>query len=213
MMKIYRPEDFPNLLNKISLTSDQIKEQIRDYSLIFLSVRNRYVEWGLKLPMFVNSFYDYIIKFQKVPSQQDFWNHYLYFNSEYFSEKNFTSDVLEGIKARCFRTYPSLVRDIYFNKYVEEKLNPTDKVVYNINLDVQEGIDMMIEEKAGVYKAINLYVNTQRAIVGRQKKEFRHTKFDNVEYVEFPVDFKGSEKVGNFFMYGKIEFEKLKEYL
>lgn len=212
-MKIYNAQDYPNLLEFVNLTSEQIKEQIITFRLTFIQVRNKFVEWGVQLPMFVNAFYDYVIQYQAIPNQNDFWEHYRIFNAEYFNHVNFDDETMYGVKARCFRTYPSLVRDIFFNKYVSEQLQGKATVVYSIDLDVREGIDMMIVESNGENKAVNLYVNTQRALIGRQKKESRHISFDNVEYVEFPVDFKGSEKIGDFFMYGKQEYEKLQQYL
>ena len=212
-MKIFNTQEYPNLLDSINITSEQIKGQIISFRLTFIQVRNKFVEWGVQLPMFVNAFYDYVVKYQTIPNQNDFWEHYQRFNADFFSSANFNEEIKYGVKARCFRTYPSLVRDVFFNKYVSEKLQRKATVVYNVNLDVREGIDMMIVEPNGLNKAINLYVNTQRALLGRQKKENRHTSFDNVDYVEFPVDFKGSEKIGDFFMYGKQEYERLQQYL
>ena len=59
------------------------------------------------------------------------------------------------------------------------------------------------------YFAINLFTKTKRAFQGRSKKVNRHTKFDNVEYVELPVEFKGSYECGVFFLYRKKEYKEL----
>ena len=64
-MHIYNPEQYPNLLPKISLTSDEIKAMVSTYKLTFLAERNYEVEWGKGLPMFVPAFYDFIDYFNK----------------------------------------------------------------------------------------------------------------------------------------------------
>lgn len=212
-MKLFDPMNYTNLLERINLTSQAVRQQIMNYGLSFMSVRNNMVEWGMQIPMFVPSFYDYVVKYSKIPAQEEFYSYYLLFNKCFFEQACFNREIMTGIKARCYRTYPSLVRDIYFNKYVSERLGSSYKVVYNIDLDMKEGIDMMIVDAAGSYKAINLYTSTARAYQGRAKKEYRHVKFDNVSYVEFPVEFQGSEKIGDFFMYGEKEFKSLMKYL
>lgn len=71
-MHIYNPQEYPNLLQAILLTSEEIKNSVSTDKLIFLRERNKEVEWGIKLPMFVDAFYDYIVKTQTIPNQKDF---------------------------------------------------------------------------------------------------------------------------------------------
>ena len=67
-MHIYNPEQYPNLLPKISLTSDEIKAMVSTYKLTFLAERNYEVEWGKGLPMFVPAFYDFILNTNRIPN-------------------------------------------------------------------------------------------------------------------------------------------------
>lgn len=113
---------YNNLLDEISMTSTHIRNNILLYKLSFLQVRNSTVEWGMRIPMFVPSFYDFIIKQHRIPNQEEAYNYYLSYNKEYFESNHLSGEIMTGIKARCFRTYPSLVRDVYFNKFVSEKL-------------------------------------------------------------------------------------------
>ena len=207
--KTYRPDNYTNLLDNIALSSNDVFKIIEPFQLNFPQTRIQSVEWGIKFPMFVTAFYDYVIKRKTVPCQQAFYDYYLLFNKPFFDEKKFDSIILDGLKARVYRTYPSLVRDLYFNKYAGENL-PEANVRYNITLDVAEGIDLMIEIDNSFY-AINLYADTSRAYDARNKKQHRHTSFHNVKYIEFPVNFNGSLKCGNFFLYGNVEFLNLKK--
>lgn len=206
-MKNYNPNNYPSLLPQIGLTSDQIRSAVSDYSLVFSKEHNREVEWGMRLPMFVDAFYDFIIKKAKVPTQEESYQYYLEFNADFFRSLN-RPDLMSGILARSYRTYPSLIRDVYFNKYIEEQLGTRCSVVYNIDLDVQEGIDLMLSTRRGNY-AICFFTQTRRAYQGRAAKVFRHTNFDNVQYVEMPVEFQGSVKAGDFFLYGEKEYKEL----
>ena len=206
-MHIYSQEKFPNLLPKISFNSDEIKSMITPYKLVFLPERNNEVEWKLKLPMFVDAFYSYVIENQSIPNQQLFFEYYIRYNYEFFTKLN-RSDLNSGIRARAYRTYPSLVRDIYFNKYIEEKLCTRCNIIYNTKLDIEEGIDLMIITSKSNY-AISFFTKTKNAYIGRAVKVNRHTLFSNVRYIEMPIDFKGSLSVGDFFLYGEKEYKEL----
>lgn len=206
-MHIYEPKDFPNLLPKILLSSDKIRSIVSTYKLVFSQERNRTVEWGVRLPMFVDAFYVYLTKNQSIPSQEDFFTYYLEFNRGYFENLN-RPDLLSGIRARAFRTYPSLVRDIYFNKYIEERLGNRCQIIYNTRLDIEEGIDLMVITSKNNY-GVCFFTKTRRAYTGRKAKEHRHTLFDNVKYVEMPVEFQGSVQAGDFFLYGEKEYQEL----
>lgn len=157
--------------------------------------------------MFVDAFYDYIVKKQTIPNQKDSFDYYLWYNQDFFTKLN-RPDLESGIKARAFRAYPSLVRDIHFNKYIEEQLGTKCQIIYNTRLDIEEGIDLMIITKKNNY-GVCFFTNTRRAYVGRKAKEHRHTPFDNVKYVEMPMEFKGSVEAGDFFLYGEKEYIKL----
>jgi len=202
---------YSDVLCKIQLTSDQIKDQILHYDLTFSQVRDYAVEKKFKLPMFVSTFYQMLVDTNKIPTQEEFWKGYVEHNKTYFEGQLFDESTMEGVKARLFRTYPSLVRDVYFNKLVSENL-PDKQIVYNVDLDVSEGIDMLVIDK-DKYKGVCLYTDTKRAHEFRKLKENRHVPFQNVEYVEFPVQFKGSLEVGDFFLYGTKEFNQLKACL
>lgn len=202
-MKIFKKENYENLIPQLDLTLEEICETIETFQLTFIQIKNKLVEWELDLPMFVPSFYDFIINEKKIPSQTQFYENYLKLNTSYFSNNNFDEEIMVAIKARVFRTYPSLVRDIHFAKFLFGKFKKSI-VIYNQRLDIEEGIDLMIINNDKHY-AINLYTATSRGFLGRKKKKYRHKDFDNVEYIEVPVDFKGSVKCGDFFLYGTKE--------
>jgi len=207
MSKIFYVENYSNLLKSISLTSDDIRNQIVGYKLTFPQERNNELEWGIKLPMFVDSFYAYIVEYQTIPTQKEAFDYYLQYNKDFFNELN-RPDLESGIMARAFRTYPSLVRDIHFNKYIEERLAARCHIIYNTRLDIEEGIDLMVVTKKNNY-GVCFFTNTRRAYIGRKAKEHRHTPFDNVKYVEMPMEFKGSVEAGDFFLYGEKEYIEL----
>jgi hypothetical protein len=206
-MKQFITTDYPNLLDSVNISSNDIQTQISSYRLTFLNTRNDTVEWGMQLPMFLPCFYDYLITHQSILNQIDFYNYYLEVNKKYFNSQSFSNTIYEGIKARAFRTYPSLVRDIHFATFIKER-NTNWNIIYNTTLDIEEGIDLLIVYNNTFY-GINLFTNTARAFQGRQKKEFRHTKFDNVKYIDIPVEFKGSLKCGDFFLYGAKEYNQI----
>jgi hypothetical protein len=207
-MKTFKPSEYDNEAEVIHMSSERIESSINLYPLDFIQLRVKSVEWGMELPMFVPSFYDFILNNYRIPMQVEYWVHYQRSNDEWFKRNRLNVMQVQGLKARIYRTYPSLVRDIHFAKYVSENLD-VEKVIYNQKLDIEEGIDLMILN-GNNYFAINLFTNTGNAHFGRQKKTFRHINFTNVKYLDVPVEFKGSIKCGNFFLYGNRELIAIK---
>jgi len=210
-MKILDINSYPNLLDHLNLTSSEVCRIIESYTLSFPQVRNDKAEWRIAFPMFLTPFYKYVYNNNRVLNQNDFYNYYLSENKTFFDANKFDAEILEGLKARIYRTYPSLVRDLHFSLFVKENIEEA-QIVYNRKLDVEEGIDLLIKFNDILY-AINLYTDTKRAHIGREKKVYRHTPFENVKYVELPVNFKGSLKCGSFFLYGDAELNLIKKII
>ena len=204
---VYRPTDFPNQLGYLQLSAKDIVSQIVNYHLTFPQVRDKRVEWGIHFPPFINAFYNYVHQKRRIPTQEEYFQFYLKVNSDFFSDGRFDQTIYRGLQARLYRTYPSLVRDIHFNKLLESS-NRGYEIVYNLDLDLAYDIDAMLI-KDGQYWAACLYTQTRRGNFARAKKVYRHTRFLNVNYVEFPVELEDNRKVGEFFLYGEPEITEL----
>jgi len=113
----------------------------------------------------------------------------------------------EDLKASIYRTYPSLVRDLHFNLYAKENIREA-LVISNRKLDVEEGIDQLIQFN-NVFYGVSFFTDTRRAYTGNGKKISRHSPFEDVKYIEFPVNFEGTVKCGSFFLYGKTELNQI----
>jgi len=210
-VRIFDPKDYLNLLPELLISSGNVLVQVSDFALEFPSERNQKVEYEMHLPMFATSFYFFVSTYKRMPTQDEFRRCYYYVNKKYFEQNPIDKKDISGLDARIKRTYPSLVRDLFFCKLVYEDLRDYD-VRYNLDLDIVEGIDLMIS-RGNRHWAFNLFTATRKASDARGKKEYRHEKFSNVTYVEFPVNFKKSLNVGNFFLYGKSELNALKQEL
>jgi len=209
--KTFNPNNYPNLLLNIRLTSSDIYNQIKNYNVPWLPIRIKEVEKkGNGLPVYVKAFYDYIIKYNIVPEATKFYEYYLGFYNNYFSNNKKTIIFMIGVKARCYRTWMSLIRELHFIKYVSQNIPFYYDVIYNFELDAYEGIDMMIidEEK---YYGVNLYVTNTRALENKEDKKTRRDSFDNVINIDHPINIHGDDKknCGEFKLYNKKSFEKL----
>lgn len=204
-------KNYSNLLDYINLTSEDITSTIIKYPLEFMNIRDHYIEWELNVPIFVTAFYLFVITYQRIPTQNEFYRCYKFINKKFFDAVKLSDERELALKARTYRAYPSLVRDLHFNKLVSEQIKGCD-IIYNSALDIDEGIDLLISNSNGIY-AINLYTKTNRALQTRPKKRKKHNEYENVRYIEFPVEFKGSLHVGDFFLYGNKEVEELKKIM
>ena len=203
--------NFPCQLHKWQISYGDIESQLLNYDLNFPTLRLKQVEFGYKFPSFIKAFYQYVNIKQRVPNQKEFWEYYM-------APLISNSDILKddqtrlGLKARVYRTYPSLVRDLHFAKFLKAVIKPNATIQYNLALDQNHGIDVLLLWQKS-YFAINLYVHTARAFEAREHKEYRHKRFDNVEYIELPVQFDHAKVVGDFFLYGPNQIDDLRSIL
>jgi hypothetical protein len=112
-----------------------------------------------------------------------------------------------ALKARIFRTYPSLVRDLHLGVLLKES-RAFDDVFYNEIMDIQYGIDLVVL-KNGVQLGLCLFTNTQIAFKARAKKEYRLKKPVNFKCIEIPIQFRGSKVCGDFFLYSEREIDMI----
>jgi len=205
-MRLIDKDIYESFFDYVDMTSEIIEEQISRYNLIFSPIKNPIVEWKIKFPIFLDSFYRYIYTEKRLPNQNEFWEKYLKYNRKFFKQYNFDEKIMVGLKARIFRAYPSLVRDIHFICFVKEKIQ--GDVIYNRKLDTYDGIDMLIDYKNKLF-GVSLFTNTPRSVSTRKKKNEIHLKYENVTYIDLPVDLKNNNLCGDFYLYGENEYDKL----
>jgi hypothetical protein len=157
-----------NMLNIIDLTAPEIKAVVSKYRLDFIQEWDEEVERGMSLPLFVVAFYDYIIVWGEIPRQEVFFEHY------YNRVDNCPPDKITALRARCYRAYPSLIRDIYFAKLAQES-GKFDDVFYNTKVDTQYGVDIIVE-KDGKRFGICLFINTDNSLNDKKIKSHRAKK-------------------------------------
>ena len=204
---IFNEQEYPNFLNFNNITLQELETFLQSYTFINIPLRNNIIEWKMRLPIFLYPFYDYIYFYKKIPTQQEFYEYYFAKNKTYFKKNPLTLELHQGLQARVYRLYPSLIRDIHFSLFLNTK-QPFQNVIYNRKLDMALGIDVMLRYKDEFY-GINLYTKTKIAVNVRTAKKKRHKEFDNVKYIELPLDLNKCSKIGNFFVYGEREFNEL----
>jgi len=200
-----------NYLNSLQLSYQDLETSLKKMSLNFYSHKENYVEnYNFEPHYFVYSFYDFVLKNKKVPTQKEFAEFYLSKNLNFF-KKSFLNHnklkkkyLLKNLIYRLYRAYPSFVRDLHFSIYLRDKLKNKD-VYYNPYLDVMEGIDVLINDRYGIH----LYTDTPRARYYRDKKHKRHKSNDKYIHIDIPINFRSCYKCGNFFLYREKEMKSL----
>ena len=200
---------YQNFMEQIDLSSAQIESKIKTMNLIFPGQKDDKMEWKTMPPMFISSFYEYVALNNTIPSQKEFWDFYYQTNKNNF--QNYILENINFLKARCYRAYPSFIRDIHFYYImVESKL--FDNVFYHPDVDIKYGIDFVLKYKK-IRFGINCFINTSRSHQGRAKKIFRHPHVKSLALIDLPVDFSSCKKCGRFFLYSNRELLQLKELL
>jgi hypothetical protein len=147
-----------NTLDDVWLSSKQIEEQIKNYNISFLQIRVPEIEFGMKVPIFIYPFYSFLLREDRMPTQNEYWLEYCSKNKQSLINLKLTTQQKLGLKARVFRTYPSLVRDIHFGALLRD-CKEFDDVFYNETLDVKYGIDLVVS-KNNKYIGLNLFTTT-----------------------------------------------------
>ena len=196
---------YQNFMDNINLSSKIIETQIAPMKLTFLAEKNHEIEWKTMPPMFIYSFYNFIAKHNRIPTQTEFWNFYCHENKNNFTDK--VKNSLRSLQARAFRAYPSFVRDVHFY-YILVESEMFDRVFYHPEVDVKYGIDFVVRYKDKNF-GVNCYIETPRSQQGRKKKQFRHSKVKKLIHIDLPVHFKGSKKCGQFYLYSQRELTQL----
>jgi len=196
-------------MDKINLSRKAIEAQIQSMSLEFFSQKDERIEWKTKPPSFILSFYKFVYYKKRIPHQIEFWKYYSEENKNDFSEN--IKQYLPALKARCYRAYPSFVRDIHFY-YLMVESNLFEQVLYHPEIDIKYGIDFVVRYKEKNF-GINCYIDTPRSQQGREKKQFRHSKVKNLIHIDLPVHFKGCKKCGQFYLYSQRELSQLLKIL
>jgi hypothetical protein len=199
---------YRNFCNSLTMTANEIEKIVRDYELNFPSEISYKIEHEIKPPKFVVSFYDWIVKRKTIPTQDEFWMHYMCVNDLYFDKKNFQGYDFSAFKGRVYRAYPSYVRDLHFVQLLKSKFKKST-VIYSIKLDVEYGIDILIINN-NVNYGVNLFTSTERGNDARGWKTNRHLKLDDVIYIDLPIVM-GVANFGDFFLYHENEVQMLTE--
>lgn len=194
-----------NELDYIYLTATDIEKQLLKMSLKFPRDKDNDVENNIKFPMFVDSFYDFIKIKQTLPTQEEFWLYYCKKNLNYLKSLNLIKPKKIALKARIYRTYPSLIRDIHFACLLRDsKLFST--VMYNRDYDYKYGIDVILV-KDNKTIGLNLFTDTSRARYARNLKHYRPKQPVKFQCYDIPIRLNPNNKLGNFYLYNKEHVE------
>lgn len=201
--------DFANDLEKINFNSLFVEEQIKTfkYNQARSGTKNEYVENTLRLPSMIMPFYDYVFENQKIPEPEKYINELFPIN--YLSWiKQFDSEIQKGIKYRLWKSYPSFIRDLHFCLLLRDRASYFSKIIYNRKLDVEFGIDILINYKE-INFGVKLYTYTENGLKFRNKKDRRHLQFDNIIGVELPINLDKCKTCGDIYLYSENEMELL----
>lgn len=215
-----------NLLEAFDFSYYDLEETISDYNLSFPSDGQEQADIEkASLPEFNIAFYELCTKYQRVPSQKEFYDYYLDKNKdktvrvagEVKKISDFTDEQKKALKARLYkRPYPSLVRDIHFGLMMRART--LFKVFSSIETDSDKGYDLLVrEDMLEKDFAVHLWLMTSNSLsYRRRKKEYRHEFKEDYVNIETPIDpfqIAGNEnqgkEVGDFFLYDEGQVLKL----
>ncbi|MGM0409471.1 MAG: hypothetical protein ACQEQF_01810 [Bacillota bacterium] len=194
-----------NKLDKLNFNYKEIENKIEGMDLKFIPLKINKVEKYITFPIFVNEFYNFIEEKNTIPSQKEFSEYYINKHKDKNCIADLTKREKRGLYARLFRAYPSYIRDIHFSKFFQDIIN-TGEVIYNIDLDINDGIDTLFLYNDKKY-GICLYVDTKRSQNFRKNK-IKYQK-DGYIYIELPLDLDDCKKVGKFYLYSYKDIVKL----
>lgn len=196
-------------VQKVEFDIDRIENNISQMSYEGMGlIRDKKVENG-KLPSIAKTFYEKIYT-REIPSPKTLFNEYI---SENFEVKdsiciyNNVTYNLEGVRARVYRTYPSLLRDFHFYILCYNS-NLFDMVEYSFLTDMTEGIDLTLTYKGEKF-GVSLFVDTKRGNHYKNKKYKRHN-YEKINEICLAINpFDKSNRIGEYSLYRTKHIDEL----
>lgn len=195
------------------ITSKEVEQSIRSIRYQGQGLQKDEAVENAKLPSIAQTFYEHLFVYG-IPTPEQLIETYLrkYFllTEKHCKLPNSSSLYsIEGVKARVYRTYPSLLRDFHFYLLCCES-NLFEKVYYSLESDLREGIDLRVTYQ-GQHFAVALFVQTPRSKSYKQKKYFRHQPL-NIPEICLEIDpFDKQNYVGDFALYQPSHVQLLLE--
>ncbi|MCR2820576.1 hypothetical protein [Lederbergia panacisoli] len=190
-----------DLIKGVPISSHHIIDAITSESPQFIAEKDNKIEFARSFPNMMYTLWGYICTYRTFPSQHTFVSYYFLVHFEALKGYDETA-----VTARLFRSYPSLAREIHFFQLVRES-NIFDDVSYCSYDDVNCGIDFKVMLGGNEYNIL-CYVETQRSLWFRKKKDFRH-KNPIMNAIEMPLDLSKGKKIGNWIVYDNAQVELL----
>jgi hypothetical protein len=155
-----------------------------------------------KLNPIVLPFYLFIILYLRLPTPEEFYKQYkLCYQRDVYKLGSVSDATEEVIKARLYRAYPSLIRDIHF--YTLCSSDPRfDEVKYSTEVDKQ-GVDLIVS-RGGKRFAVRLHNNSEAANNWAKTKEVAGS-FSAV--IDIVLD--NPNKIGDFNLYTEQSLDYL----
>ena len=202
--------EYPNELGKVLFDRLVIEEQISKYKLQYKNIYIDRIENGIELPKFAECIWNHIIKYQKIPTQSDFYLEYVKNNKNKIDKLNLNNEEKDGLKYRMYRSYASFVRDCILSLELKEELSKEEvEVRYNLNLDLK-GIDIVLVYRERIY-GLRCYVDTKRSKYYKLLKSDRNPNWENIQYIDMPCPIGGRRHKGEVWLYGDRDIDNIKK--
>jgi catalase len=92
-------KNFLDYLLKIGMDYKKIEEQVSNYNLNFLGIKNNKIKDNNEFPSFMKTLCNYVYKHEKIPKQSTFWELYLANNKSHYTINNLNDKLLEALKS------------------------------------------------------------------------------------------------------------------
>jgi hypothetical protein len=190
-----------DLTKGLPMASNDIINVLAAESPTFFNERDNKVEFASGFPNMMYTLWGYICTYRRFPTQSSFVAYYLLVHQDALKGYDKTA-----VTARLLRSYPSLAREIHYFQLVKES-NVFNNVFYCSYDDVEGGIDFKVKLGGKEYSVL-CYVETQRSLWFRKKKDFRH-KNPIINAIEMPLDLSKGKKIGKWIIYDQVQVDLL----
>ncbi|WP_456273834.1 hypothetical protein [Bacillus sp. AK031] len=190
-----------NLTKGLPISSHEIEKVLEVESPSFINNRDNKVEFAYGFPNMMYTLWGYICTYRGFPTQSAFVAFY-----KLVHERALKGYDEAAVTARLLRSYPSLSREIHFFQLVKES-DVFNSVSYCSYDDIESGIDFKVMLGGNEYNIL-CYVDTQRSLWFRKRKDFRH-KNSIMNAIEMPLDLSKGKEIGNWIVYDQVQVDLL----
>lgn len=194
-LKKYSNKDFISILKKLP-------------SPVFIKLERQDDSDPPGLPYFVDAFDELLETLERIPTQNEFADHYICKARTFLEGRNLNID---GFRNRALRNYPSFLRELQLYTLLKDKF--AHSTIESSPVLDMEGVDLLVTNEDGLQFGICSFTNTEKACRFNERKDNGLRKYVSYPLLALAIDRNNCTKINGFWCYNDSHVRELENLI